>query len=139
MLSRTRPLFNSAKADEIDASRDGIWITSKAIKKINSGTLMSAPPSGARRMSAPRSGARILARGTRFLRTPGKNTPVILAPRTGCEEFLDTPSGCGLGFAYIPGVRKKRVRLADVRAPLQRAQEVNIRHASAVRHSMASG
>src|SRR5262245_4350277 len=40
MLSRTCPLFNSSKAEEIDASRDGIWLTSNAIsKKINAVTL----------------------------------------------------------------------------------------------------
>ena len=39
----------------------------------------------------------------------------------GVRGFLAPLSGCALDFRYIPGVRKKRVRLANMPARLRRA------------------
>src|SRR5262249_28923628 len=71
---------------------------------------------------APRSGAGRLARGTRCLRTPGKNIRPTSAPWRECEESSRPFQGAVLLFGYIPGVRKKRVRLANIPARLRRAQ-----------------
>jgi hypothetical protein len=71
--------------------------------------------------NAPRNGARNSARGTRFLRTPGKKTQSTYAPRMGSDESASLFQGAVLGFGYIPGVRKKRVRLANLPARLRRA------------------
>jgi len=53
--------------------------------------------SGRAPQNAPRSGARKLARGSRFLRTPGKDTGARSAPQIGCEKsstpFQGTESG----------------------------------------------
>jgi hypothetical protein len=68
--------------------------------------------------NAPRSGARNIARGTRFLRTPGKNTGSTSAPRTGCEESSTPLQGAFPGFGHTPGVRKRLVPLDNVPAPL---------------------
>src|SRR5262245_16715644 len=45
------------------------------------------------RSRAPRSGAGNLARGTRFLRTPGKNMRVNVRTPDGVRGILDTPFG----------------------------------------------
>jgi hypothetical protein len=73
-------------------------------------------------LDAPRSGARNLARGTRLLRTPGKNKPTTFAPRMGCEESSTPLQGAVLEFHCIPGVREKRVRLANIPVRLERVQ-----------------
>ncbi|PYS34359.1 MAG: YajQ family cyclic di-GMP-binding protein [Acidobacteria bacterium] len=64
---------------------------------------------------APRSGARRLARGTRFLRTPGIETHQESHPGR-VRGVRDTLLGCGFQSCQsIPGVRKKRVPLFDLK------------------------
>src|SRR5215510_615942 len=57
--------------------------------------------------NAPRSGARNLARGTRFLRTPGKKTPLNVRTPDGVRGIRDTPSGCVSFFQYTIQVYAK--------------------------------
>src|SRR5881628_2306105 len=76
---------------------------------------------------APRSGAGKLARGTRFLRTPGIETHQESHPGRGARSprhpFRVRIPEC----RSIPGVRKKRVPLANFPAPLRGAKCPNSR------------
>src|SRR4030095_8628905 len=78
--------------------------------------------------SAPRSGGRKLARRTRFLRTPGTAPIRLLRILKGCEDSSHPCRGARLLIFPRPGVRTKRVLLANFLPPLRgdnyRIQEV---------------
>src|SRR5262249_51786358 len=71
-----------------------------------------------------RSGGRNLARGTRFLRTPGKNRPTRSAPREGCEESSTPFQGAKTGRPNSRwyALKNTRVPPANFPARLRRAQ-----------------
>src|SRR5207249_5786136 len=81
---------------------------------------------------APRSGGRKLARGTRCLGTPGIGKHNADRTLKGCRGVLAPLPGCDAYGQRFPGVRKKRVPLANFLARLRRAQPLGVHVCSQV-------
>src|SRR5438876_10049981 len=82
---------------------------------------------------APRSGAGKLARGMRFLSLEYFDDSGICTLK-GCRGLLAPLPGCDSWCASIPGVRKKRVPLANLLAPLRGAEASVLQQHSGFAH-----